>query len=366
MKVLILSANNGAGHNTAAAAIKTQLQKKGIYADIEDSVAFISKGTSKFISKGHVLLYRKFPLLLDAAMKSEAKKSTNAKKDTALYDIFKTGSKKLLKFIELYGYDTVVCTHVFGAFMLTHIKREYGIPIKTAFVATDYSCSIGVAQTDMDIYFLPHERLKEEFLKNGVAEEKMCFSGIPVRESFYYKRDKNSAKEELFIPKELRVLLLMGGSMGAGPMLKIATDLSESVAQDVQIIVVCAGNASLRKELHKLKRRNIRIMGYTSKISLLMNACEIMISKPGGLSCTEAAASKTPAIYMDIVKGCETANMRFFSDMGYALYADTEEQLIKKVNQFLHDENAAKKIIRNIEESFPKHAAEDIAVKLTN
>ena len=97
-----------------------------------------------------------------------------------------------------------------------------------------------------------------------------------------------------------------------------------------------------------------------------MNACEIMISKPGGLSCTEAAASKTPAIYMDIVKGCETENMRFFSDMGYALYADTEEQLIKKVNQFLHDENAAKKIIRNIEESFPKHAAEDIAVKLTN
>lgn len=61
MKVLILSANTGQGHNSCAAAIKEVFEEHGDECEICDALALISKGASEFASNWHTQIYRHFP-----------------------------------------------------------------------------------------------------------------------------------------------------------------------------------------------------------------------------------------------------------------------------------------------------------------
>lgn len=63
MKALILSCNTGQGHNSCSAAIKECFEAHGTVCDVTDALGFISQGVSKFISKGHVFVYRHMPWL---------------------------------------------------------------------------------------------------------------------------------------------------------------------------------------------------------------------------------------------------------------------------------------------------------------
>ena len=361
MKVLILTCNTGGGHNSAARAVKSSLVNRGVEVEVRDAIAYISKGTSKLVSKGHIVLYQKFPKLIAKGYEFEENHPPKDGKPSNLYDIFSLGAQKLYKELLSGRYQAVICTHVFGALTITAIKKKYAYPIKSYFIATDYSCSLGVSDTDMDGYFIPHKDLIEEFVENGVPEVKIIPSGIPVRLDFYKKRLKIEAKKELYLRPDKRIVLLMGGSMGAGPIKDMAMKLSEELPQDCMLVAICASNDKLRNELHKSGCQNIRIIGYTSKMDVFMDAADLIITKPGGLTTTEIAVKQVPAIFVNAVMGCETSNMQFFEKKGYSYGTDDINELVKIANRLLSEPESVKSIKEALNKTFPKYAPETIS-----
>lgn len=329
MRVLILSCNTGGGHNACAGAMQEAFAECGHRCDIADALHFVSNKLSKFMSWGHTTMYRHIPGLFRVGYDFAEKHPAILHDDAAVYKLLTSGTEPLHTYIQQGNYDTVVCAHIFSGLLLRQMLKKYPMPLKTALVATDYTCSPGTAKSGLDCYFIPAASLAEEFVAQGVPEDRIVPSGIPVRKEFYEQADKGKAKEALGIAPEHTHLLMMCGSMGCGPLEKLTKLLSQGMEKTMELSIVCGTNEKLRLELTEAYGNlpNIHIHGFVKNMVTLMDSADLYLTKPGGLSTTEAAAKRLPMVFIDAVAGCEEYNLHYFTSLGGAVTVDSAEEL---------------------------------------
>lgn len=352
LDILILSCNTGGGHNTAARSIKNYFEEKGETCRIEDALAFWSTETSKLISGGHIFVYRNLPKLFGICYRHEEIRPKDAG-DSILYKVVYNGCKGLAAHLRTHTYDAVISTHPFASMMLTELKKR-GVPVpRSYFIITDYTCSPGVEKADCDIFFIPHEKLRQEFRDSGVKEDKIVASGIPIKEEFFSKTTKDRAKALLKLNGSKRTVLLSCGSMGCGPIKYLAEKLPLIMPRDVQLVVICGTNRRLYSQLIRAGLpESVKITGFTSRMSLYMDASDLMITKPGGLTVTEAAAKRLPMIFINAVPGCETRNLEFFVSNSLADTRNSPDELAALVCDYLNDSAKLQRLKDRLEEEF--------------
>lgn len=112
---------------------------------------------------------------------------------------------------------------------------------------------------------------------------------------------------------DVPMFLVMSGSMGFGKLAVFAAELALRCRNGEHIVIICGNNAKieriLRKEFHFNKR--VHIIGYTNHVSLFMDACDVIYTKPGGLTSTESLVKNIPIVHTAPIPGCETANLHF-------------------------------------------------------
>lgn len=329
MRVLILSCNTGGGHNSCGAAIQDACREQGDSCQLLDSLQFASGRLSRFMAWGHTTMYRHLPGVFRLGYGYAERHPKILNDDAAAYRLLTGGTEQLYSHITQGGYDTVICTHVFSALLLRQMLKEHPLRIKTAFVATDYTCSPGAAKSELDIYFIPSASVGEEFMACGIPDKKLVASGIPVDARFYAHQDKALAKKALGIDPALPHLLMMCGSMGCGPMKKLAELLSCRLEQSAELSIVCGTNRRLYDALENQYRNDphIHIYGFVTDMSGLMDSADLYLTKPGGLSASEAMAKALPMVFIDAVAGCEEYNLRHFVNMGGAVTAPSVWEL---------------------------------------
>lgn len=339
MKILILSGSTGQGHNSVAQAIGQELSRRGYVWECRDGLAFISSRAARFFSWGHSYMYRHLPFLFRRGYSWAEKHPDLLEKDTPARKYLSRGAEDLYLYLEQGQFDAVVCTHVFSALILTESLRQHPMEVKTAFVATDYTCSPGVESTGMDLYFLPHPDLRPVFLHHRLPDAGLVDGAIPLRPEFCVKTDKCTAKQRREIDPGNRHILLVCGSMGCGPMKKLAKKLIVGLPPKTEVTVVCGTNQRLRDKLANIygDRDRVHILGYTKDIPLLMDSADIYLTKPGGISTTEAVAKGLPMVFVDAVAGCEKYNLRFFLKKGVAVTAKKPAKLAELCFELLND-----------------------------
>ena len=325
MKALILSCNTGAGHNACAGAVQEALMARQIPCDIRDGLSFLSKEASRFISEWHVRFYRSMPKLYGEGYSYAEKLSQTSDDESLVAKFMNLGAKALRSCIASQGYTAVICTHLFPAMMLAQMQRQAALPITTAFISTDYTASPGYEAIAPDWCFVPAPELIPLFPRPAIPAERIVASGIPVSRAFQQPGDARAAKRALGIAPEHRHLLVMSGSMGCGPIRKIIKQLVKRLPDDVEVSVICGTNRKLSRQLNHLvsDRQNVHIHDYVDHVALFMDSADLYLTKPGGLSVSEALCKRLPMVLIQAVEGCETYNMRYCLDKGAALTAET-------------------------------------------
>ena len=329
MKVLILSSNNGGGHNSVAAALKQEFAGHGDTVDICDCVAFISGAVSKVMSFSHIFMYRHFPGLLDDNFTDEKRKNELFGDGRMLRKFIDLGADSLAERIQSGNYDTVICVHVFGGMMLRKAVTKYHLNVKTGFVETDYCNAPGSVNNNLDFHFIPHAGLIPELVEYGVPEENIRVSGIPVKKTILRKFEKRYAKHLLGIPEDHDHILLMGGSMGAGPIPAMLELMTKELPFVTDISVVCGTNANMKIRLEEAFGRNprIHIFGYMPDMFWIYKASDIFVTKPGGICTTEAGVIGLPMVLLNVVGCCELFNLEYFTQNNAALAGSNEYEL---------------------------------------
>lgn len=359
MRILLLSCNTGEGHNSTARAIMEALESRGAQCELRDVLACLSPRFSKFICNWHSRLYKYAPRLSDVGYR--AFERADPEDTTSVYELLSLGAGKVWQMLMMGSYDAVVCVHVFSGMLMTEVRRVWGVEIPCFFVATDYTCSPTVEQCDLDGYFIPHAALSGEFIRAGLPSLRLIPSGIPVAQKFYARQPKAEARDALELPGEGLMVLLMCGSMGCGPIRRIARELLQRLPVDATVAVICGNNEKLFETLSELSDPRLRVVGYTREVPRYMDAADMIVTKPGGLSATEAATKHLPMVLINAVGGCEGRNFEFFLDRGYAVGSSDAETVVEQALLLAGDKDRREEMRRTLEENFSINSAEKIA-----
>lgn len=325
MRILLLSCNTGEGHNSTAGAIREALEARGAVCRREDALSCISPHFSDFICNWHKRLYCHMPGVQDLGFRVLEQPGVEP---PGVYELLSQGAWALWGRLMAGDYDGVVCTHIFSALMMTRIRQKWGCAIPSYFVNTDYAPTPLLHRCDLDGYFIPGKDLLDRYQAAGLPREKLIPSGIPVGRAFCVPADRKQARRTLELTGKDTVALLVGGSMGCGPMEQIAAGLCRRLPGNSQVIAICGTNEKLRQTLCRLENPRLRVLGYTKEMPLYMAAADMIVTKPGGLSATEAANMHLPMVFINTVGGCEEENFRRFLQRGYALGSRDPEEVV--------------------------------------
>lgn len=345
MRILLLSCSTGEGHNSACAALAEEWKARGVACTMLDPISFQSDRTARIVAQLYVKMAVRTPRLFGLLYRAGMAISSDRHK-SVVYLANMPYARKLQQYIVNGGFDAVITTHLYPAEALTRLLRQGELQVPCYGVCTDYCCIPFWEETELDGYFIPDETLAGEFIARGMKAEKLISTGIPVSRNVNAARamGKKEARRQLSLDAEERLLLLMGGSMGSGNLCAVVRELLKQTGIDTKVAVLCGNNDRLRRRMERTFGRTGRVtaLPYTRQAALWMRACDVLLTKPGGLTSTEAGVMGVPLVHTKPIPGCETSNARFFARLGLAVFAPTPAKMGAAAQNLLNNELAGR------------------------
>ena len=367
MEALILSCGTGGGHNSAALAIKEEMERRGHRVTMMNPYSLGGHGTDRLVNQAYVKLVQKAPKLFGFVYQlGNLYRRLPVK--SPVYYANAAMAVRMEKYLKQHPCDVIIMPHLFPAELITYMKQKKMNVPKTIFVATDYTCIPFTEETNCDYYVVPAPDLVEEFASRGIPRHKIYPLGIPVSRKFYREEGVLQTSEAMILQRKrqenCKYILVAGGSIGAGNVEKIVETLLRRYDGDeiVHIVVICGNNKRL---YHRMRRRfgeHIILVGYTKKMALYIRISSVFITKPGGLSSTEAAVAGIPILHVTEIPGCETTNRTYFEKHGMSIsLTDPEQELVGCVQDIL-DGNKIEWMQKNQKKYCRKDAAKQICI----
>jgi processive 1,2-diacylglycerol beta-glucosyltransferase len=168
-----------------------------------------------------------------------------------------------------------------------------------------------------------------------VVPEDVVVTGIPISAKFSGTINPKAVRQSLGLRDDLPVLLVPSGGFGMGPLGAILAEL-DKLERPFQTVVVTGRNEELRRELAAQDRKHpTHVLGFATNMHELMAVADLIITKPGGLTSSEALAMGKPLFILNPIPGQEAANSDFLLEHGPAAKANRVEDLPYRIEQLL-------------------------------
>ena len=367
MKIIILSASTGGGHMSAANCVKEYLNENGDSATVIDTLEYISPLLNKTVVEVYEHLAKKHPTIWKLMYTTTNKKSLNK----IVEIINKTISKKLIPLVAEEKPDLIISTHPFSTEMISHLKKNENLNIPLICIMTDYAPHRTWLSPNVDSYVVANEEMIEPMEEMGVEKNKIHPFGIPVDNDFFNFVNKKEELRNLGLRDDLPTILIMAGNFGLANIGKVFVKL-QKVDLDFQIIIITGKNKGLFNDLKQLthgkrlrkrdkilakmhlkniSEKHLKIMAvkksdefkitkptkliyYTNEVDKYMHVSDLIITKPGGLTISEALACNLPMALFGTIPGQEEENANFLVGKNMAVKlenASGEENIIRNL-----------------------------------
>lgn len=327
MKILILSIGTGGRYDAAAKNISDYFSERGHIVRTVDYLT-LAAPVGDALKQGHAFASRHMPHLYGIG-RSISEMSAPAPAKPVV------GAFKAL--LESEGFDAVICVHISGALLVSAYRTQYASSLPSFFFTTDFYCPAGCAELNIDLVLLPHALLHDEFASAGVAESRLCVTGMPLSADILDSIPEHEARQALGLPEHGRVILLCSGTLGVGPIRRTVMRLAGALGPDDRLIVLCGTNLRLKRELELFNYNDTRISfeGMTDRMSVLLDAADILVTKGGSMISAEAAYKDLPIVYIDAIPGADAENVRFMTHRGFAASGETAEVVARLTSSCL-------------------------------
>jgi processive 1,2-diacylglycerol beta-glucosyltransferase len=365
MKVLILSVSAGGGHGHAAGAIREHIKLNNSSSDVKiiDTLRYINPIIDKVVIGSYLKTIKITPSLygkLYTYSEGDYRLAT-----TISSKFIEIMAYKLLPLVEEFKPDILICTHPFSTEMVSVMKCKYGIEVPCISVITDYYSHSSWLHPSIDAYIVSNYDMVEDMVFKGIPKDTIYNLGIPVKPCFIDKFSKNDTLKELDLDENKTTILIMGGSLGLGKITDVYERLNR-VKNDIQVIVITGNNKKLYYELMKLREhsnKKTQIIGFTNNVNKYMQACDLLLTKPGGLTITEALICQIPLGLFSPIPGQEEKNAQFLLKNNLAVNLSDIDNCINIIEELL-DSHEKLKLMKENCVNFSKPCAGNDIYKL--
>jgi len=365
MKVLILYAKAGNGHYKAAEAIKEKIEEdyKDVDVVFEDGLEYSSRIANKIVVKGYANMTKLVPSVWGAIYAKADTQERNALNEVSKL-IHKGLTIRLKKLLRETVPDVIVSTHPFVSKTCAYLKKKKKTNAKIVTMMTDYA--IHNMWLEDHIYYdkvlvATHE-MKEDCIIYGVRKDKIEVTGIPTSIKFAEKYDRNKTLKEYGLEDKRTFLFFAGGGQGIGQFTGIFEELLQTEG-DFQIVAVSGKNEKQRQKFEEMVQttdKKVVVLGYTNDVPALMNMCDFVISKPGGLTSTECLVMNKPMLIINPIPGQEEQNAIYFTNNGTAIRAYEGEPLRHQINTLVKNKMKVEQMVEMCKTIARPNAAADI------
>ena len=364
---MILSVTVGNGHNATAKAIGDMLSSKGVEVKIIDTYKCVNKIVQKAIDKGYTLSIKHTKELYRLGYRfAEDYGSERVINHLNLINLMNIiGVSKFSDILYEYSPDVIVCTHVFAAQLVNELKKRNLTDVFTIGIITDYTIHPYWENVPfINKIVLASSLLEYRAIKRGISKECLLSYGIPVNPKFNENTSKEIACKELGIEISKPTVLLMGGGLGYGKYLKTIKKLCK-MDIDMQLLVVCGSNKKQFDDIQCYLSRytgsiKIYLYSFVNNVDIMMSVSDCIITKPGGLTVSEALVKNLPLILIKPIPGQEERNTEFLLNSGVALKSSSTYDVDECVYQLLRNDVQRERMRETMNLLTPKNATENL------
>ena len=376
-KILFLTASAGEGHNSMCKALTHFMQEYFQDVDIllydlyKDGKQTHRKKLANWMLGRGYFYEMKFLSRYGNKKFNQLKNTDFRKKKCRLlrYNFITPVCEDAKNLLEVFKPDSIFSAHTFSGIVLNDLRRtgdKNALKAKIVTIVSDFDVApYTELLPELDYFITPTSDFEEALVQKGIDKKKIVSLGIPTQSKFSKCIAKQEAKERLKLDVKLPVVLLMSGGLGFGNMEKLVKNL-DACKSDFQIVCVCGKNERMKKKLDNLKKHNkttkkLTILGFSNEIDLLMSAADLLVSKAGGLSTSEAFNKNLPIIITKKLPHQENDNCKYLTNLGATDHITKDKFAYEIVDKLLLDEeklNAMKDTIKKLQRP---NATRDIA-----
>jgi processive 1,2-diacylglycerol beta-glucosyltransferase len=359
-RLLILSTSIGAGHAKAGEALcEAYTANHGGEAFHIDFLRYTSPTFGPWVEQMYYTITKHTPSIYKLLYKLADHPKSPVKKS----EVF-IGLSKYKELIEEYHPDGIIATHFFPAAVMSYLYPRY--PIPNGLVITDYGVHHIYINSHIDLLFAGYEAMYGELMELGIEESRIRVTGIPVRPHFTKVLNRDAIRKKLELDPDLPFILVMSGGNAIGPLVEVLEALSR-LTESFQVIAIAGHNQKLYQELQQVLA-NIglrgRILGFVDNVHEYMAAADLLISKAGGLTVTEAMAVSLPMLIIRPTPGQEEGNSMFLTKAGAALHLKNTDELEPVVGELLREPSKIAAMKQNAANIAKPNATEAILTEM--
>jgi processive 1,2-diacylglycerol beta-glucosyltransferase len=316
-----------------------------VKTQIFDSYKYAALVVSRVVSDGYLQMVKTIPQMY-RYIYNRAERATEVGPFRVWAHQFTAGNLRPLLVRE--RPDVVVCTHAFPCGAMAEYKRLFDDAPPVVGIVTDFAVHAFWIHKNIDGYVVANNATRDVMLVRGVVPERVAASGIPVRPEFVPSDEPREAlRERLDLPRDRRVVLMMGGGLGIGPLERMMRAL-EAVSYPLAVVVITGRNAHSERRVRAAAESisyPVRSLRFVENVYDYMHAADAFVTKPGGLSTAEALVAGVPTVLCKPLPGQEERNARILSEAGAAVRARSVRDLPWMLETILGDAAARSSIV---------------------
>lgn len=344
-KVLIIYASYGNGHKAIANYVANYLKDKNKAYEVAtlDIITYSMKIIGSLSQKINLFFMLKTPYIHNMFYNLTSTKVGGDFIDSISTTIFK--NKRMQKEIQDFNPDIVIATHFFAPTIVKYYKEKGLINPKIVTVVTDYDIiELWMKNHNiMDYIIVGNKNMQKDLIKRGVNKNKIKVFGIPIAPTVPMSFNRNKLLKQFnFSGKNKICLFFGGGGAGSSKTLPYIKKVAKN-NPNLDILFIAGKNETSKEKIdnyiikHNLK--NIKTLGFVNNVPELLELCDFVVSKPGGIQLSECLYFKKPVFMIRHSGGQEIANYKYFEESNYGKYFKTSFGLNKYINNLLKDDN---------------------------
>ena len=352
----------GVGHTSAAKAVALALDERRLDARIIDAYEHAVALFSRVAGAGYIRMVKTVPSLYGFLYD----RVERAKEPGSLRKWLGTlSARNLHRLIAELDPSCVICTHAFPCGIMAQYKRTIDPSLPVVGVVTDYVVHPFWIYPNVDAYAVATDEMRSTLISRGVEPGRVWVTGIPVDPRFALIPPKSQARHEVGVgnAQDRRLVLVMAGGLGIGPLETMLRGLVP-LRDRVTAVVLTGKNARRRARLERWCAQwpfPVSIHGFEENVYDYMHAADLLLTKPGGLSVSEALVARLPMVLVRPLGGQEQRNTRYLMERRAAFYASNEEEIARAAHRLLERPGARRRILARAETLRRPEAAADVA-----
>ncbi len=362
--ILILTASAGAGHMVAAQALEHAFRSAAPGADVEvlDVLAISNGFFRRLYADGYLGLVRHAPVAM--GLLYDSMNRPNARwLDAVRIWVQNLNKLPITRYVRQRRPRLIVNTHYLPAEIVAQMRRAGQCDCPQVIVTTDFETHRIWVHEPTERYYTATPEGRVYLTACGAAPEHVLVTGIPVRPGFQQSLERGQARQRRGLEPARPVVLLLCGGFGVGPTGDLLHELI-SMPADAQIVAIAGRNERLRARLQSQASRAsrpVRVLGFTDEVHEWMQAADVVVTKPGGLTVAESLACGLPLVVVSPIPGQEAGNSDYLLEHGAAIKVNNLRLLGYRVSTLLADTGRLEALRAAAHAIARPHAARDIA-----